>query len=447
MSEKHVSEKHVSENHDSAKANSSRGTKVQRAVAAVLTIAFIPLIFAFGLYGVLSDPSELVDALRYSHARNYLASDEEGKKFFPMLKARILSLENALGDTVPLSDGLSHLNASFQYALGKRMVAQGEQMLLSLQDGQIYNMTTRKTLAPEAMEIVGFYEQLGGSVPFLFAYVNPQFYDGGPQMPAGYDVIDTGDELADEVLGIVRGAGIEALDSRTFFAGCGFSDNDLNFKTDMHWTTLAALLATRIYAEKIEEMTGVELDLGKIDLDRFEEIVYPDLFLGEYAQQLGERNAGLDDITFYLPEYDTQFTRHSIESDGTEENAAGDFSEAIVKWDALDTEPDGTNIRGYVGYGLVEGLEEIVNESDDCADLTLLIFRDSYTAPVGSFLSLMVKNVVMVDMRKTDRTAMDFVAQYDPDMVIVSLSRQMLEDHGYDMGSGYAEYLEEYGEA
>ena len=59
----------------------------------------------------------------------------------------------------------------------------------------------------------------------------------------------------------------------------------------------------------------------------------------------------------------------------------------------------------------------------------------------------MVKNVVMVDMRKTDRTAMDFVAQYDPDMVIVSLSRQMLEDHGYDMGSGYAEYLEEYGEA
>ena len=117
----------------------------------------------------------------------------------------------------------------------------------------------------------------------------------------------------------MRGAGIEALDSRTFFAGCGLSDNDLNLKTDMHWTTLAALLATRIYAEKIEEMTGVELDLGKIDLDRFEEIVYPDLFLGEYAQQLGERNAGLDDITFYLPEYDTQFTRHSIESDGTEE--------------------------------------------------------------------------------------------------------------------------------
>lgn len=424
--------------------NTSKGTKIQRIVASVLTVAFIPLIFAFGIYGLVSNPEELVNSLRYSHARSYLASDEEGTKFFPMLKARIQSLENTLGETVPLSSELGYLNASFQYALGKRMVTQGDQMLLSLPDGQIYNMTTRQSLAAEAEEVVGFYEQLDGSVPFLFAYINPQFYTGSIEMPAGYDVIDTGDELADQVLGIVREAGIPALDSRDFFADSGYTDNDLYLKTDMHWTTLAALLATRIYAEQIEQMTGVALDTSKIDLDQFETVVYPDLFLGEYGQQLGECNTGLDDITFYLPTYETDFVRDSIEEDGTPEHAEGDFSEAVVKWDALDNEPDGTNIRGYVGYGLVEGLEEITNRTGDCADLTLLIFRDSYTAPIGSFLSLMVKNVVMVDMRKMDGiSAMELVEQYDPDMVIFSYSRQMFEDHRYDLGSGYDASLDE----
>ena len=41
--------------------------------------------------------------------------------------------------------------------------------------------------------------------------------------------------------------------------------------------------------------------------------------------------------------------------------------------------------------------------------MTILIFRDSYTAPVGSFLSLLAKKVVMVDMRGWDRTAESFV--------------------------------------
>ena len=38
---------------------------------------------------------------------------------------------------------------------------------------------------------------------------------------------------------------------------------------------------------------------------------------------------------------------------------------------------------------------------------------------------------------------MELVEQYDPDMVIVSYSRQMFEDHRYDLGSGYDASLDE----
>ena len=412
--------------------NEQKLTRTQRIVAAVLTIAFIPVIFGFGLYGLLSDTDELYNSLLYSHARSFLASDEEGKKFFPMLQARIQSLQSYLGDSIPFKDELGYLNASMQYAIGKNMVSQGAEQLISLPGGQIYALTTRDSLADETREIVDFYNELDGRVPFLFAYINPQFYDGGMTLPEEYAAVDTGDELADEVLGIIRDAGIPALDSREFFAGCGYTDNDLNLKTDMHWTTLAALLATPIYVEEINRLSGAHLDASRIALDQFDTQLYPNLFLGEYGQQVGERNSGLDDITLYLPKYETSLVRHSVNRDGSTEDASGPFSESVIKWDAFDNEPDGTNIRGYVAYGLIEQIEEITNLGN-CEDMTILIFRDSYTAPIGSFLSLLAKNVIMVDMRGVEKSAMELVDEYNPDMIVFSYSRQMLEDHHYSL--------------
>lgn len=422
------------------KESQTKTTKVQRIVAIVLTCLFIPMIFAFGIYGVLSEPEKILKSVRYSYAHKFLA-DPDDTSFFPMTSARIASLQNQLGEHIPFKEELGYINASFQYGLGKDLVMQGSQQLLSLPEGQIYNMTTRESLAAEAMEVVGLYEQIGGRIPFLFSYINPQFYEGGTPLPPGYDVIDTGDELADEVLSIVRDAGIEALDSRTFFKDTPYTSNDLNLKTDMHWTTLAGLLAAQIYAEEIERMTGVDLDTSKIQLDQFATETYENIFLGEYGQQVGEMNSGLDDITFFWPEYETSFSRRSVKRDRTEQFAQGSFKDAVIKWEALETEPGETNISAYRAYGLIEHIEEITNHGE-CEDTTILMFRDSYSAPVGCFLSLMAKNVVMVDMRSADLTAIEYVEKYDPDIVVCSLSRQMYEDHAYDMGTGYAEYAE-----
>ena len=359
-----------------------------------------------------------------------------------MTSARIASLQTALGDSIPLKDELGYVNAEFQHALGKELIMAGSEQLLNLEDGQIYALSTRESLAAEALEVVGFYEQIKDRVPFLFAYVNPQFYDGSMTLPEGYGPLDTGDELADEVLGIVRGAGIHALDSREFFAGSGYTDDELQLKTDMHWTTLAGILTAQIYAGEINRMLGVNLDVSKLQLDQFETEVHENLFLGEYGQQVGAHLSGLDDITLYWPKYETRMTRYTVNRDHTEESASGTFREAIIKWDALECEPDGTNIRGYTAYGLIERLEELTNLGD-CEDITILMFKDSYSAPVGSFLSLVAKKVVMVDMRTSEMTALDYVDRYDPDVVIFTHSRQMYEDHGYDLGTGYSDILKE----
>ena len=215
----------------------------------------------------------------YSYAQNYLTNpDDPG--FFEMTRARIQSLETALGDGIPLKEELGYFNASFQYGLGKEMVLQGSEQIVSLPHDQLYALTTTESLAQQADEVVRFYHAAKDRAPFLFAYVHPQFYRGGDELPADYKAIDTGDFLADQVLDTMRSEGVDSLDSRDFFVDYPeYSVNDLQYKTDMHWTTLAALLATQSYVREINRLTGAKLDASKLDVQNFDTEVHKNLFL------------------------------------------------------------------------------------------------------------------------------------------------------------------------
>lgn len=417
------------------KTQHSESSRAQRVIAIVLTAMFIPAIFAAGVYGVVNGREDIGESIRFYKAKSYL-SDPDDTSFFPMTSARIASLQSAMGESIPLKDELGYVNASFQSALGKDLTMAGSEQLLKMENGQIYALSTEESLEKQAREVVRFYEQVEArGVPFLFSYVHPQFYRGVSEIPEGYEALDTGEALADQVLSIVREAGIPALDTREFFDGLGYTENDLMIKTDMHWSTLAAILTAQRYAEEINRMLGANLDVSRIALDQFETEVYPQLFLGEYGQQVGERNSGLDDITLYWPKYETHLTRHTVNRDGSEEEADGAFRDAVIRWTALDREPDGTNVRAYSDYGLVERLDEFTNLGE-CEDLRILMFKDSYSAPVGAFLSLLAKEVIAIDMRTAELTALEYVEKYDPDIVLFSQSRQMYEDHHYDLGVG-----------
>ena len=409
-------------------------TKTQRVIAIVLTAVFVPMIVIGGVYGAISNSWEIGKSIRFSYAKNYL-TNRENPGFFEMTQARIQSLETELGEGIPLKTELGYFNASFQYALGKETVLAGSNQIVSLDHGQLYALTTTESLQEQADEVVAFYERVKDRAPFLFAYVHPQFYEGGDPLPEEYQAIDTGDMLADQVLNTLREAGAETIDSREFFVDYPeYTVNDLQLKTDMHWTTLAALLAAQTYVKEINQLTGANLDASKLNVDQFETETYANLFLGEYGQQVGEMNSGLDDITLYWPKTDSVFTRNTVNHTGTEESAHGGFRDAIIHWDAFDTQSDGTNISGYVAYGLIERYEELINEGD-CEDMTILMFKDSYSAPIGAFLSMLVKRVVMVDPRTVEQSVDSYVDQVNPDIIIFSFSRQMYEDHHYSLSN------------
>lgn len=412
-------------------------SRAQRIVASVLTVLFLATVCGFGVYGILKDPKAILNSVRFHKAKAYLA-DPEDTSFFPMTQARIASLQNRLGKNLPLHDEMSIVNASFQYALGKNMVVEGSEQMIRLPNNQLYYLTTRQSLANEAQDVVDLYNYIDGKIPFLYSFVHPGFFNGGLQLPAGYSTMDRSDELADEVLSVIRAAGIDTLDSRTFFEDTGLTNEELMLKTDKHWTTLAAILATQIYAEEINRITGANLDVSKIALDQFDTEVHEDLFFGDFGRLIGLHNSQTEDITVYTPKYETSLTRHSEHRTGDIEDETGDFYEAIVRDHTLERDANGYNESAYTAYGLIEAFETVENHGE-CEDMTILVLRDSYSEPICSFLSLLVKNVISADLRYCEKTAVELIEEYQPDMVIVSYSRLMFEDHTYRFGVGSAD--------
>lgn len=407
-------------------------SRVQRIVAAVLTVLFLATAAGFGIYGIQNDTDKLINSVRFHKAKAFLPNKED-TSFFPMTQARIASLQEYLGKALPFRDEMNVIASTFQYSLGKNMVVQGADQMLRLPNNQQYYITTRPSLAQEAQEVVDLYHYIDGKIPFLYSFVHPGFFNGGMQLPDGYSTMDTGSELADEILAVIRDAGIETLDSRTFFEGTGLTNEELMLKTDKHWTTLAALLATEFYAKEINRLAGANLDLSKIQLDQFNTEVHEDLFFGDFGRQVGLHNAPVEDITVYTPKYETRMTRHSEHRTGEIEDVEGDFSQVIVRPHLLERPEEGLNKQAYAAYGLIEAFETIENHGE-CEDMTIMVFRDSFTAPICGFLSLMVKNVISADVRYGEKTAVELIEEYKPDMVIVSYSRFMFEDHTYKFG-------------
>ena len=199
--------------------------------------------------------------------------------------------------------------------------------------------------------------------------------------------------------------------------------------TDQHWSTRASMIMAKSIAAKISEMTGRELDPSRLDIENFETEVHEKLFLGKYGQRIGVRNIDPDDITLYWPKYETNIHRKTNYL-GNVTEIEGSFKDSVIRWNYLGRGSDGYNIKAYFDYGLTENYDVYTNP--DGADCTILLLKDSYSASVGAFLSLVADKVVAVDMRRSYSSFEHLIKTNEPDIVVMAYSMQMLRDDAYD---------------
>ena len=399
---------------------------LNRVVSTILAVAFLGFVFTAFIVMVTGDFQGLRKSIQLTDDR--LAQLPKGANPLDKLSARINGFTAEIADAMWLKTELGYANSAFQYALGKRMINTGSQNMVRLNTGHLYDLNPYKDLSKNAADIVEQRNTVLKDYPFLFVYEHPTLYAEG-MMPAGYDALDASARMADEAVSALRAGGVEVLDSRDVLPNCGVPLDELLMVTDQHWSTRAAITMGQAVAGKLNDMTGAALDPSILDMDNLNTLKHERIFIGKYGQRLGPALVTPDDITEYWPVGETQIhrvTRHVKR----EVDVSGSFRDAATRFEVLEL-PEGQtwNERAYMLYGLTESYSIFTNES--APDYTILLLKDSYAAPIGTFLSLLARNVVCVDLRQDVDPLPVWLEKYEPDAVVMAYSLQMLRDDKY----------------
>ena len=406
--------------------NNTPSKKVSRITAAVLTVAFLGFIFIAFFSMVTGNTHELARSVQMTSDLKKTLPKHPSR--LDRLSARINGFTSTISEIMWHKDEMGYINSAFQYALGKKVINTGSQNMITLTDGHLYDLSNYKPLTENALEIAELRRTTLAGLPFLFTYEHPTLYDQS-LLPAGYEVLDHSARMADEALATLRGEGITVLDSRDVLPYCGQDMNDLLMVTDQHWSTLAAVTMAQAIADRLNEMTGAGLDTSLLDMDNLNREVHGKLFMGKYGQRVGPAIVDPDDIVEYWPKGETHLARESRRKK-TIVNQEGDWRAAMTRFDKLEPDPGKTwNKSGYMVYGLVESYDIMTNEA--APDFTILLLKDSYSSPIGRYLSLLARHVISVDLRQDVEPLEAWVEKYKPDAVVMSYSLQMLRDDEY----------------
>ena len=403
--------------------------RLTRITAAILTAVFLGFVFTAFFVMLIGGRTELLESVRMTPALQKTLPENAGP--LDDLSARIASFTSAIADNMWLKTEMGYVNSGFQYALGKRVINTGSQNMIRLNTGHLYDLTDYKPLAQSARDIAAQKDGPLAGIPFLFVYEHPTLYD--PDMlPAEYGALDYSARMADEVITALRDSGVRVLDSRDVLPASGHPLDALLMVTDQHWSTLAAITMAQAIAGELNDMAGAGLDTSQLAPENLNTLTHEKLFMGKYGQRVGPGIVTPDDIVEYWPKADTQ-VRRQTQRGKLDEDLSGDFRQVMTRADRLEPEPGKTwNTYAYTYYGQVENYEILTNEN--APDFTVMILKDSYSAPICRFMSLLARRVIAVDLRRDVQPLEWWVQEYRPDAVVMAYSLQMLRDDEYEFG-------------
>ena len=236
----------------------------------------------------------------------------------------------------------------------------------------------------------------------------------------------------DKFLNLMMENGVTAVDMRQAMQRSGRGLDELFFKTDHHWTPLAALLGVKELTGQVSKLYGDDWDPDGYytDLSNYHSQVYQQGMLGSSGRNTGIAYAGLDDYTLLWPECDMTFTWEDYEHDTSK---TGSFTEALLDEKKLTPENLYEGSMNMVYLDEVVRRDRIINHSNpDGPKLTVL--RDSYFSPMACFLAPMCSEIDMMWGRRS-RNDMDFetfIRESEADYVILEIYPYDLTKESFD---------------
>ncbi|MBQ8311089.1 MAG: hypothetical protein IJX80_08780 [Clostridia bacterium] len=318
-----------------------------------------------------------------------------------------------------------NLNGLFARITGRHVYNEVSVLENGMLDYETLKELDMTAFANSVIQFDAFLKENG--IAFLYA-----------QVPNKSDLQDTlvregidnyGNRNANELIGLLEKTDTEILDLRQSISATPELVEKYFYNTDHHWNTHGAFVAFGELLQYLNEMFPAEnIDLSLADASNWSTEVYEDWFLGSRGKRVGIYFGGVDDLTIYMPNFETDMSFYVPKH---REYYSGSFADAVIREKFLDA-PDYFNENpycAYIGgdYPLVHHRNELVEN-----DLKVLIIKDSFSLPLQSFLSTAVKELDVLDPRYyTESTISEYVAVSQPDIVIMLINPSVLESSAY----------------
>lgn len=387
--------------------------------SAILFVAFITLLLV-----VL-----LASGFPKAFITNYRNTVPQGTPVFDRIEQARDIFDTLIVESVPGHNFFIEIYGGSQKILGKKTIPDPNYSYLFLtREGQITYQIPQRDLSAEAEKVIALKTALEKEgLSFLWVLAPFRLLDENSVTPITFDY---GKENADSFVDQLSNHGVRSLDLRGEFHDYlkeGFSQQDLFYNTDHHWTIPAALKATGVIGKTLNKQFGFSIEANIYKDENYIFKTQKDSFVGSMGRRVGLIYGGKDDFTLVLPKFPTDI--HLWETDyGVTTESRGSFEDAVlIKENLEDPELTANRYAAYHGDN-----EELVFINHNIDRGKILIIKDSFGVPVYSFLSLGVHEVRALDPRLYKGSILEYAKAYQPEVVIFlynvdSLNSQMFQ--------------------
>ena len=359
----------------------------------------------------------------YGFFKSYTDQLPKDPDVFDNVSARIYKLNYNAEYRLWGRDALRHISARAQMLPGKELINIAGYDMVRLTSGGYYNVVSDPYDPDYAREFVAFAQQLKAEkgIDTVFVYCHTALYEDG-LLPDGVDSYDSNNEYADRLVSEFRDNGITVVDSRDSYRKSGLTIGEAVNKSDVHWTHKLALYTAHDALEALGDQLGYPVDASRLDISNFTAEYYPARLSGEFAKRVGDALVAPDDVYVLYPSYDTHIL-YEVAGDESK-TKEGTFREAAINYDNLTPDEGKTySSNAYYIYGHYLEQTHTVNLAAD-NDLKILIFKDSFGAPLSILMGLGARDVYAVDTRNSNKTIQDWVDEIRPDVVMLAYCEQ-----------------------
>lgn len=266
-----------------------------------------------------------------------------------------------------------------------------------------------KDLSYRNDSVENFFSYIKENTESDFYYIiTPYKVAGGTRCP--YGMFEEGYVARSKYVERLKNGGFPVLDMNEALPE---NRNIVFYNTDHHWRIEYAFSQLPVIADFLNMSDSIYASENWTLVNSGKE------FKGSLSVQVGDKFSNLrDTLYYYVPNFPT-----CIHADYYEDNRiarrVGTFRQTVLFEEYLTAQEDSRYTNLYMICSLGTSTKQKIHNDEACTDQRILIFADSFGAPIISYLSVLFREIDVIDLRAyKKRDIRKIVRDEDYDKVI-----------------------------